>query len=163
MTATQPVHQMKIINAYGPGTPSTAAPQYVSMKNYNHLTIVLSGLNATTVTGSAVTLLQATAVAGTSAKALAFSKQWANNDAAAGDTLTETAVTSNTFTTLTTNSKRYLHVIEIDAEMLDMDNGFDCVKVALADATATTLTAVYILSGCRHAGNVAVLPTAITD
>jgi len=163
MTATQLVHKFKMLNAYGPAVPSTAAPQYVSLKNYNHLTIVLNVLNATTVTGSAVTLLQATAVAGTSAKALAFTKMWANTDAAAGDTLTETAVTSNTFTTGTTNSKRLQYVIEIDVEMLDLDNGFDCVRVALADATAATITATYVLSGCRHAGNVAVLPSAIVD
>jgi hypothetical protein len=163
MTATQLVHQNKILNAYGPATPSTAVPQYVSLKNYNHLTIILNVLNATTVTGSAVTLNQATAVAGTSAKALAFTKVYRNLDCAAGDTLSEAAVTSNTFTTLTTNSKRAQYVIEVDAESLDMDNGFDCLQVALADATAATITATYVLSGCRHAGNVAVLPSAIAD
>jgi hypothetical protein len=163
MTATQLVHKFKLLNAYGPAVPSSAAPQYVSLKNYGHLTIILNVLNATTVTGSAVTLNQATAVAGTSAKALGFARMWANTDAAAGDTLTETAVTSNTFTTLTTNSKRAQYVIEVDAESLDLDNGFDCVQVALANATAATITATYVLSGCRHAGNVAVLPTALTD
>jgi hypothetical protein len=163
MTATQLVHKFKMLNAYGPAVPSTAAPQYVSLKNYNHLTIILNVLNATTVTGSAVTLNQATAVAGTSAKTLGFTKVYRNLDCAAGDTLAETAVSSNTFTTLTTNSKRAQYVIEVDAESLDLDNGFDCVQVALADATAATITATYVLSGCRHAGNVAVLPTAITD
>lgn len=162
-TATQHVHKFKILNAYGPATPSSAAPQYVSLKNYNHLTIVLSALNATTVTGSAVVLTQATAVAGTGAKTLAFTKAWRNIDAAAADTLAEFTVSSNTFTTDSTNSKRLLYVIEVEAESLDVDGGFDCVTVGLANATATTITATYILSGCRDAGNVAVLPAAITD
>ena len=162
-TATQLVHKVKILNAYGPAVPSTAVPQYVSLKNYNHLTIVMSVLNATTVTRSAVTVTQATAVAGTAAKALAFTKMWRNIDAAAADALAEVAVTSNTFTTDATNSKRLLYIIEVEAESLDVDGGFDCVAVGLANATAATITATYILSGARDAGNVLVLPTAILD
>ena len=46
---------------------------------------------------------------------------WANTDAASGDTLTETAVSSNTFVTNTTNSRQLLYVIEIWAEDLDVN------------------------------------------
>lgn len=122
---------------------------YVSLKNFDRCTIVLSVDNATTVTGGAITLKQATAVAGTSEKALAFSTMLANTDCAAGDTLTETAVTSNTFTTDTTDNKNLMYVIEVKAEDLDVANGFDCLRVdslLMANAVGNVL---YIMHGSR--------------
>lgn len=134
---------------------------YVSMKGYDRLTIVIAQDNATTVTGAAITLKQATAVAGTSEKALAFTKMWANIDTGAADTLTETAVTSNTFTTDTTDNKNLLYVIEVKAEDLDVANGFDCVRVdSLLMANAVGFVQ-YILHGARYASPLAV--AAITD
>ena len=99
--------------------------------------------------------MQATAVAGTSEKALAFTKMWANVDIAASDTLVETAVTSNTFTTQTTNSKDSVYIIDVDADTLDVANGFDCLRV---DGTGHAATAsrgcvvLYNLYGARYSG-----------
>lgn len=162
MTATQLIHKHKFIHAYV-GTPSSSTTPYVSLKNYGHLTVVIGVTNGSTVTGCAVTLNQATLVNGTGAKALAFKKVFSNVDLAASDTIAETAVTSNTFTTATTNSKKLLYVIEIDASNLDMDNNFDCVNVGIANAANTTLAVTYILSQARDAGNILVMPSAITD
>lgn len=134
---------------------------YVSLKGYDRCTIVIAVDNATTVTGGAVTLKQATAVAGTGEKALAFSKMWANLDAAAGDTLTETAVTSDTFTTLTTDNKNLLYVIEVKAEDLDVANGFDCVRVDVLSMANAVGFVQYILHGARYASPIAI--SAITD
>lgn len=134
---------------------------YVSLKGYDRCTIVIAVDNATTVTGGAVTLKQATAVAGTGEKELAFSKMWANLDAAAGDSLTETAVTSNTFTTLTTDNKNALYVIEVKAEDLDVANGFDCVRVDVLLMANAVGFVQYILHGPRYASPVAI--AAITD
>ena len=134
---------------------------YVSLKNYERITIILAVDNATTVTGGAITLKQATDVAGTSEKALSFSKMWANTDTGAGDTLTETAVTSDTFTTNTTDNKNLLYVIEVKAEDLDRANGFDCVRVdslLMANAVGAVL---YVLHGTRYKSPAAV--AAITD
>lgn len=134
---------------------------YVSLKGYQRCTIVLAVDNGATVTGGAITLKQATAVAGTSEKALAFTKMWANIDTAAADTLTETAVTSNTFTTDTTDNKNLLYVMEIDAADLDVANGFDCVRLdSLLMANAVGYVQ-YILHGAREASPIAV--PAITD
>lgn len=134
---------------------------YVSMKGYDRLTIVIAVDNATTVTGGAITLKQATAVAGTSEKALAFTKMWQNIDTGAADTLAETAVSSNTFTTDTTDNKNLLYVIEVKAEDLDVANGFDCVRVdSLLMANAVGFVQ-YILHGARYASPLAV--AAITD
>jgi hypothetical protein len=131
------------------------------MKNYSRATIVLQILNATTVTGSAVTVKQATAVAGTGTKALAFSTVYVNLDTAVNDTLVATAVVSNTFTTDTTNSKPLMYVIELHEGMFDTNGGFDCFRVELANATAAIVTAYYILWGSAFAG--AGMPSALTN
>lgn len=128
---------------------------YVSMKGYARCQIVIAIADGTTVTGSTITLKQATAVAGTSEKALAFTRMLANTDYAASKALTETAVASNTFTTQTTNSKDSLYVIDVKAEDLDVANGFDCIRV---DGTGHAATAsrgcvvLYNLYGKRYSG-----------
>ena len=128
---------------------------YVSMKGYQRCQIIISIADGTTVTGSTITLKQATAVAGTSEKELAFTRMLANTDYVASKTMTETAVTSNTFTTQTTNSKDSLYIIDVDASDLDVANGFDCLRV---DATGHAATAsrgcvvLYNLYGARYSG-----------
>jgi hypothetical protein len=151
----------KPVTGLAPITPSTSTPDYVSMKNAGHLTIYILADNSTSVTGSAITLKQATAVAGTSEKALGFSHVWANEDTGAGDTLTKTTVTSDTFTTDDTDNKNLLYVIEIDAEDLDTDNGFDCVRVGTGDASGTVLSVLYVLKELRYKQSTP--PAAITD
>ena len=128
---------------------------YVSMKNFRKLQIIISIADGTTVTGTAVTLKQATAVAGTSEKALTFTRMLANTDYGASKTMVETAVTSNTFTTQTTNSKDSLYIIEVNAEDLDTANGFDCVRVDCTGHAATAsrgCVVLYNLFGARYNG-----------
>ena len=153
------VEETKIVSGLPPITPSTSTPDYVSMENYDKLTVIITVDNGSTVTGSAITLKQATAAAGTGEKALGFSYVWANTDTGATDTLVKTAVTSNTFTTDTTNAKNLMYVIEISAAELDTANSFDWVRAGTADAANTVLSVVYILHGARYQG--ATPPTAI--
>jgi hypothetical protein len=111
---------------------------YVSLKNYKRCQIIITIADGTTVTGTAVTLKQATAIAGTSEKALAFTRMLSNVDYAASKTMVETAVASSTFTTQAVNSKDSVYIIEVDAEDLDVAGGFDCLRV---DATGHAATA----------------------
>lgn len=134
---------------------------YVSLKGFDRCTIVIAVDNATLVTGGAVTLKQATAVAGTSEKALSFSTMWANTDVSASDTLTETAVTSDTFTTTTTDNKNALYVIEVKASDLDVANGFDCLRVDVLSMANAVGFVQYILHDARYASPAAI--SAITD
>lgn len=142
-------------------TSTLGDTMYVSMKGYSRARITIVIADGTTVTGTAVTLKQATAVAGTNEKALAFTRMLANTDYAASKTMTETAVTSNTFTTQTNNSKDSVYFIDLKAEDLDLANGFDCFRV---DATGHAATAsrgcvvIYDLYGPRYAG-----ASALTD
>jgi hypothetical protein len=128
---------------------------YVSLKNYRRVTVIVDILNATTVTGTAVTLKQASAVAGTGEKALAFTRMLANIDVGAGNApsnYTETAVVANTFTTSAVNSKRLRYIIEVDSESLDTANSFDCFRVDADSAVASTGLVTYILWGARYSG-----------
>lgn len=128
---------------------------YVSMKNYRRMTVFIDILNATTVTGTAITAKQATAVAGTGEKPLAITRMLANIDYAAAQAYAETAISANTFTTDATNSKRLRYVLEIDAETLDAANSFDCVSIQGASAVASTGLITYVLWGARYSGGAA--------
>lgn len=128
-------------------TGAAVTGDYVSMKGFDHLTIIISQ-GAWAGGTPAVTLKQATAVAGTSAKALGFSWRW-TKVALTGTTYTKTAVTSDTFNLPSTANT--INVIEIDAASLDSDGGFDCVGVDIASpgANADLIAVTYILSEPR--------------
>lgn len=155
------IDKAKIVQGLAPITPANSVPDYVSLKNFSRCTVIINVDNGATVTGSAITLKQATAVAGTSEKALAFDKVFANTDTGAADTLTETAVSSNTFTTDNTNAKNLQYVIEIAASDLDVANNFDCLRVGAANGANMVCGITYILHGQRY-GN-AMAQAAITD
>lgn len=122
---------------------------YVSLKNYGHLTIIIAQ-GAWAGGTPAVTLNQATAVAGTGAKALGFDYRW-TKVAISGTTFTKTAVTSDTFDLPAVANT--INVIEIDASDLDVANGFDCVSLQIESpgANADLISAFYILSQPRYA------------
>jgi hypothetical protein len=149
--------------AVGAGVGATDAmtfvstPARVSMKGYQRAAIVITAQNATTVTGSAITLLQSTDLSGTGEKAVPFTTVQRNLDVAAGEVLTDAAVTSNTFTTDATDQKTLQYIIDVRPEMLDVDNGFDCFRVGVGTGVATTLTVEYILWDARY-GKSAQLP-----
>lgn len=134
-------------------TTTVGDTDYVSLKGHRGLMILIGINDGTTVTGSTITLKQATDVAGTSEKALSFTRMLANTDWAAGKVLTETAVASNTFTTQTTNSKISVYVIDVRAEDLDLANGFDCVRLDGTGHASTTPLGVqvwFLLYGKRY-------------
>ena len=148
MTANaQFVEQAKVVPCLACTTPSSSSPRRVSLKGYKRATVVIYGLNATTVTGSAITLLQATDIANANSdeKAVSFTQYYAATDVATSTALVATTASNSTFTTTSTNSKEYQYKIEVTPEMLDIDNGFDCLRVGTANATATTLSVEIIL------------------
>lgn len=136
-------------------TSTLGDTDYVSMKGYARCQIIIAIADGTTVTGTTVTLKQATAVAGTGEKELAFTRMLANTDLSASKNLTDTAVTSSTFTTQTTNSKDSLYVIDVAASDLDQANGYDCIRVDCTGHAATNprgSIVLYNLYGKRYSG-----------
>ena len=160
-SGTRQVDAIKPIFALKSAVPSSAAPQWVAMNNYGHITIFILQTNATTVTGSAITLKQAVDVSGTSSKTLAFKTYWSNTDVSANDTLTVQTASSNTFTTDATNSKNSIYVIEVDATDLDVANAFNYIQVGVGNGTANTIAVLYTLSITRQGGNYAIFPSAV--
>lgn len=153
--------QAKIVVGLPPRAPSTSTPDYVSLKGYNRCCIIILVDNATVVTGSAITVKQATAVAGTSEKALSFTKALRNIDTDATDDLAEFDVTSDTFTTDTTNNKNLMYVIDVKETDLDINNGFDCIRAGTADAANAVVSVLYVLYPAKIAK--ANPPSAILD
>lgn len=130
-------------------TGAAVTGDYVSMKGFDHLTIIIQQ-GAWAGGTPAVTLKQATNVGNTLSdeKALSFSWRW-TKVALTGTTYTKTPVSSDTFNLPATANT--INVIEVDAASLDGDNGFDCVRVAIASpgANADLICVTYILSEPR--------------
>jgi hypothetical protein len=142
------VEKAKLIWAAEPKnyTGAAMAAKYVSLKTVGQLTIIIQ-TGAWAAGTAAVTLLQATAVAGTGAKALGFAFQW--NDVATSGTLVQTAVVADTFTIGVANK---LYVIEVDPRSLDIQGGFDCVTLAVASpgVNADFYSVVYMCTDLRY-------------
>jgi len=129
-------------------TGAAVTGDYVSLKNYRRLMIVISQ-GAWAGGTPAVTLKQATDVAASDEKALGFTYRW-TKVGLTGTTFTKTAVTSNTFNLPAVANT--INVLIVDAMDLDADNGFDCVSCQIASpgANADLISMVYILDEARY-------------
>lgn len=103
----------------------------ISLKQYGETSIkIVTGDMGSPVGTPAVTLRQSTAVAKTGEKALGFDYVYVGS--ATDDTLTKTAVTSDTFNL----EENKVYVIELCDAELDVTNSYDCVHVEVSDPTA---------------------------
>jgi len=137
-------------------TGAAVTGDYVSMKDFSHLTITI--MQGAWAGGTpAVTLKQATDVAASGEKALGFTKYW-TKVGLTGTTYTETAVTSNTYNLGAVANT--INVIEVDAADLDVDGGFDCVRLGIATpgANADLIAVHYLLTGARYPQATAIDP-----
>jgi hypothetical protein len=141
----------KIVNALTPATDAAGRTgAYVSLKNAlkAYLVCQVAQGNAATVQ---VSINQATAVAGTGAKALAnVVPVWANQNVATNDTLTRQA-NAVSFTTSAAVANKVV-VFEVDPANLDVAGGFDSVAPVTGASNVANLTAAYwILTPLRFA------------
>ena len=108
---------------------------WVAMKDFNHLTILFYKGVGTAGDNATVTLQQATDNAGAGAKALTFTEIWRKQAAdvqTVGQFTKSTQSAANTFTN-TNAAEQAIWALEIDADMLDVDNGFKYVRLTLND------------------------------
>jgi hypothetical protein len=129
---------------------------YISKKNVQRLFLLayITQGNAATVK---LTPTQASAVAGTGAKALTGTcRIWANEDAAAQTFTRQTD--AKDFTT-SAALKDKIVIFEITGAELDVANGFDCVTIATGASHAANITSVIALVDGRYS----VVPSVITD
>jgi hypothetical protein len=135
------------------------AGKFVSMKGYNYLHIIIAKEAGATAEGPIWVLEQATAVAGTNAKALGikhgiYSKNLADVSTVAVFTkLAPSGADLNTHSMAAAGDTQALIAISIKAEDLDVEGGFDCVGIKCADTGATVGqlgTVLYLLTGSRY-------------
>jgi len=133
------------------------AGDYVCLKGYERCVIVVLMDAGTAGQDPIINLQQATAVAGTGAKDLLFTdiaeKQGATALSAVGAWTLQTQTAATSYTSATGGENEQLIVIDIQAEMLDVANGFDCLALDIADTGATAGkigAALYILGPARY-------------
>jgi hypothetical protein len=151
----------KIVRALKPAADAAGRTgQYITLKDAKRVFIVifLDQGNAATV---ALTPFQATAIAGTGEKVLAKNVPiWANLDMVASDALVRQTDAVNFTTDAAVKEK--MVVFQVDAAMLDVSNGFDCLVIKTGASNAANLTTgIYVLDGERY-GQVTP-PSAILD
>lgn len=139
---------------------------WVSMKNYDRVTVVVIKAAGTAGDDPVITMKQATDVSGTGAKALNFTRvdSKVGTQTGVGDFTTNTQAAGNTYTDTVSAEAQGIFTIEFQASDLDVANNFDCVQVSIPDtgsAGAQLLTAIYILRGARFGGPA--LKSAIVD
>jgi len=164
------IDEVQICSGFVPVDTQTAGNpgDAVSLKNYNHLTVIFFKAAGAANDDPVLTFEQGTDVAFGTAKNLATITEYWHKQGTLTAVGTFTNVTQAASQTVTLNAtsaeSQGIYVFEIDAADLDVANGYDCVRVTVADtgaAGAQLGCMLYILSGPRHAG--ATMPSAIID
>lgn len=148
------------------------AGDYICLKNARGVAYVLFKGAGTANDDPVITFRQAQDVAGTNVKDLAvvttiYQKQAATNLLSTGTWTKVTQAAGATFTGNGTSAEQVgLYVVEIEADQLDVDNGFDCVIANLADtgaAGAQLGCMLAILYGLAYPAAPESLPSSIID
>lgn len=142
----------KPVEAITPQAGGAITGAYVSLRDAETC-FVLININQANAATVAITIEQATDVAGTGSKAITNAVPiWANQDCAATDALVR-QVDAVAFTSSAV-LKQKLVVFQIDPAHLDVNNGFDCITVETAASDVTNITAAqYILGDLRYGGS----------
>lgn len=141
--------RIKIVAAIAPQAGGAITGDYVSLKKAGHVTVLVD-INQANAAPVAITIEQATAVAGTGSKPLANAVPvYLVADAATSDAWVRQ--TDDVEFTTSAALKHKLVAFEIDASALDVAGGFDCITVKTAASHADNITtATYILSALRY-------------
>lgn len=150
----------KIVQMIPPKTTNQAlTSQVISLKGVNKAWIIMEFTQAA---GHATTptLNQATNIAAATNKAGPSVSIWANEDAAAGDTLVKQ--TAGASYAVTNNIKNKEVVFEIDPSAFDVNGGYDCAYVSIATSSQATnfVSATAIL---QHSYQSATPPSVVVD
>lgn len=161
------VEEAQIVSAIIPVDLGAAANNgdWVSMKNYDRLSIIVFKAAGTAGDDPILTVRQAQDVSGTGAKDLTFTRIDAKVGAQTGiGTFTKvTQAAANTYTDAASAEAQAIFVIEFQSADLDVNNSFDCVQVQIPDigSNAQIGCALYVLRGARY--GLTPLPSAIAD
>jgi hypothetical protein len=145
--------KIHFVQGLAPIVPSSSTPARVNLKDVEACEVVIQVTNATTVTGSAITLQQSKSSSGTDEKALAFTTYFTNLTSGSQAVFVRATASNNTFTTLTTNSANAIYRIPVNPASLDIAGGFTFLRAGTANATAATVSVYYLLK-MSYGGNI---------
>lgn len=148
------IDKVKTVNAIKPQAGGSLTGAYISLKNVI-TAFVKVHIDQAAAAVVAITIEQATAVAGTGTKAITkLVPIWVNLDTAASDVLV--AATPAVAYTTDAGVKIKLVIFEIDPATLDIAGGFDCITVKTAASSALNITAATYELDLRYSGSVVV-------
>lgn len=134
---------------------SARSGDVISLKNWGRVAIVFFKAAGSASEDPTLTVEQCINVAGSSNKAINFTRvDYKQGTLTSVGTWTEVSQSAaNTYTNATASENQAIWVVDIKAEDLDVDNGYDCITVSIADAgSVNQLGAVlYILHEPRYA------------
>jgi hypothetical protein len=143
---------------------------WVNLENWEGVAVVLFKAAGAANDDPVLTFAQATVVAGTDTKALTKVAKYMKQEGTLASITGWTKVTQTAATTITTSAtaaeSQGIYVIDIKAADLDVDGGFKCVQMSVADcgsAGAQIGCAFYILYGPRFANDPTDRPDPLTD
>lgn len=141
---------------------------YVSLKNWGHLTVVVFKAAGTDNDDPTFTFNQATAVAGTGAKGLNVT-EYMEKEGTLTSVTGWTRVTQTAASTVSPGDpsaqSQAIYVFEFDSSDLDADGSFDCVSVDTSDVgtNAQLGCVLYILSDPKYGGHPPNHPDPLVD
>lgn len=142
----------------------------ISLKNSHGVAVVVSKAVGSGTDDLVLTFEQCQDVAGTGAKNLAVVTEYYKKAAAAitgvGAWTRVTQAASQTVTLTGSATLQGLYVFEIQADQLDANNGFDCLRVTIADpgsAGAELGAMLFVLYDLANDAAPANLPNVIAD
>lgn len=144
---------------------------YISLKNAGGVDILIMKGAGTDGDDPTFTFTQASAVAGTGAKNLAVITEYYEKEAATDLTATGTwtrvtqAASHQVAPGDPSAQSAAMYLFHIEADQLDADNGFDCLRVSCSDVgtNAQLGAALYILTDLRRRTAPQNLPSSIVD
>lgn len=153
----------EIVHAFGPADiNSDATGDYVSLKGYDGCLILFFKNAGTAGDDPVINLTQASDVAGTGVKALNFTEIWAKVGtlSSVGQWTKYTFTATNNLdlvsvggTDLAADSQAAMIAVDIQAADLDVNNGFDCLKLFIEGddiGNAVYAAGLYILYRARY-------------
>lgn len=168
------LEQLQIVpgQAAGPADINGAAVtgDYVSLKDFERCLVLVYAGDGSAGGDLDVKLYQATDNAGTGAKVLncletgrIYTKQHASSFATVGQWTEETQATADEQYTDTDSGEQVnLWGLEVSAQDLDADNGFDHIRADVADPSAAKVVGLlYILGGAKHQTKPDLMPSAL--
>lgn len=126
-----------IVSGFAPiNIGSARSSDVITLKHFGRCAIVFHKAAGSASEDPTITVLQATSIAPSSAKALNFTEVWTKQGtlSSVGTWTKVTQAAGNTYTNTTASENEAVWVIDIPAESLDVDGGFDCIQVTVADA-----------------------------